>query len=276
MRQPERIGHCAADEQRIRLFQQPVNDLDLIRDLCPAKNDDERAGRLVQLVAQKLQFALHQQAGGALAAAFGHQARHAFGRGMSTMGRAKRVVYIDVSDLGQIFGEGRIIGLFLVVIAYILQQQHIAGLHHGNHLLDLGADAIVGERHREAEESLQLGCHRAEGHGGFALAFGPAQVGCQDQLGTLTNQQPQRRQRLHDAGGVGDDHLAILFLQRYIVIHAHKHSLALHVQISNRQFCHNISSSELGAQSIPKRRYESKSIFNRVTCPLERPTRSVA
>ena len=38
----------------------------------------------------------------------------------------------------------------------------------------------------------------------------------------LFDQQAQRRQGLLDARVVGDDHLAVLFLERHVVIHAHE------------------------------------------------------
>ena len=93
----------------------------------PRMTTNGRAG-LLQFVAEELQFAFHQQAGGALAAALGHDAGHAFGRGMGAMGRAERVVDIDVRHLGQLLGKSRVVGFFLVVIADVLQQQHVAGL----------------------------------------------------------------------------------------------------------------------------------------------------
>ena len=71
-----------------------------------------------------------------------------------------------------------------------------------------------------------------ERHGRLALALGPAQVRGQNQFAALFNQQPQRRQRLDDARGIGDDHLAVFFLQRHVVIHAHKHAFAADIQIS--------------------------------------------
>ena len=191
LRQAERVSHRAANQDRVRLFQQPVNDLDLVRNLRAAENDDERAGRLLQFVAEELQFAFHQQAGGALAAALGHDAGHAFGRGMRAMGRAERVVHINVGDLRQLLGKRRVVLLLLVVIADVLQQQHVAGLHRGHGLLDLLADAIVHERHRFAEQVGQFGRDRVQRHGRVALAFGPAQVRGQDQLAALFDQQLQ-------------------------------------------------------------------------------------
>ena len=128
LRQLERVSHRAADENRVRLFEQAVNDLDLVGNLRAAENDDERTRRLLQFVAEKFQFALHQQARRALAAALGDDARHAFGRSMRAMRRAERVVHVNIRDLGQLLGERRIVGFLFVVVADVLQQQHVAGL----------------------------------------------------------------------------------------------------------------------------------------------------
>ena len=179
---------------------------------------------------------------------------------MRAMGRAERVVNINVSDLGQLLGKGRVIRLLLVVIPHVLQQQHIARLHHADRLLDLRADAVVGKRNEAAQQIRQFLRHRAQGQGRLTLAFGSAQVRRQDQLCAPLDHKPERRQGLHDAGRVVDDHLAVFLFHRYVVIHAHKHAFAANVQISNGQFCHKISSSRLGAQSLPKRCNESNSI----------------
>ena len=160
---------------------------------------------------------------------------------MRAMGRAEGVVHIDIRHLGQLLGERRVVGLFLVVIADVFQQDHVARLHLADGLFDLLADAIVHEADGPAEQFRQFHRHRAQGHGGLALAFGPAEVGGQDQLPPARDKQAERRQGLHDARGIGDDHLPILFFHRHVVIHAHEHAFALDLQIFDRQFCHKCS-----------------------------------
>ena len=154
------------------------------------------------------------------------------------MRRAEGVVHIDIRNLRQLFGKRRVVGFLFVVITDVFQQHHVAVLHRGHGLLDFFADAIVHKRHGLAEQFGQFHGDGRERHGGFALALGPAEVRGQNQFAAFFNQQFQGRQRFDDARGVGDDHLAVFFFQRHVVIHAHKNAFAADIQISNSQFCH--------------------------------------
>jgi hypothetical protein len=78
------------------------------------------------------------------------------------------------------------------------------------------------------------------------LPLGRPRVGGENDFGALFNQKLQGGKRLDDAGVIGDDHLAITFLQRHIVIHAHEHAFAANVQISNSKFCHKLELNKRG------------------------------
>ena len=52
--QLESVGHRAADQNGVRLFQQTVNDLDFVGNFGPAQDDDERPGGIFQFLAQEL------------------------------------------------------------------------------------------------------------------------------------------------------------------------------------------------------------------------------
>ena len=58
----ERVGHAAADEQRVDPRQQALDDLDLVRHLGPAEDGDERAFLRLEGHPQVPQLLLHQQA----------------------------------------------------------------------------------------------------------------------------------------------------------------------------------------------------------------------
>ena len=60
----------------------------------------------------------------------------------------------------------------------------------------------------------------------------------ENQPAALFDQKLERGQRLNNASGIGDDHLAIFFVQGHIIIHAQKNPLAADIQITNRQFRH--------------------------------------
>ena len=80
----ERVGHAAADEQRVDARQQALDDLDLVRDLGPAQHGHERPLRRLEGHAEVAQLLLHEQAG--------HRRRRRGGtRPRSRRGRGARV-----------------------------------------------------------------------------------------------------------------------------------------------------------------------------------------
>ena len=147
----EGVSHRAADQHRVGLFQQAVDDFDFFGNFCAAENDHERLGWLVQFVAEELQLTLHQQTRRAFAAALGHETRHAFRARVRAMCRAERVVHINIRDLRKLLRERRIVRLFLVVVAHVFQQQNAAGGQRVRRRLDLFADAVVHELHGLAD-----------------------------------------------------------------------------------------------------------------------------
>ena len=63
----EGVGHAAADQQRVGLVEQVVDDVDLAGDLGAADDGDEGPVRLGEHLAEEVELLLHQQAGGGLA-----------------------------------------------------------------------------------------------------------------------------------------------------------------------------------------------------------------
>ena len=143
MSQSERISHRTANQNRVGLFKQTVDDFDFVRNLCAAENDNKRARRIFQFISQKLQLALHEQPRGALTAAFGHHASDPFSGSMGAMRCAEGVIDINVGNLGEFFCKCRIIGFFFFVITDIFEQKHIAVFHGGNGFFDFLADTII-------------------------------------------------------------------------------------------------------------------------------------
>ena len=64
------------------------------------------------------------------------------------------------------------------------------------------------------------------------------------------NQQLECRQGLVDAGDIGDDHLALFFLERHVVIHAHQHALAPNFQIVDRQLRHKNKQGRKDSEAV--------------------------
>ena len=69
------------------------------------------------------------------------------------MGGREGVVDIEVAELGEFGDEGRIVLLFALVEAGVLEQQNVAVLHRGDGVRGDLADAVGGEGDRTPESS---------------------------------------------------------------------------------------------------------------------------
>ena len=122
LREQERVGHPAAEDQQVDLGQEVVDDLDLVGDLGAAEDGRERPLGCLEELRQHLDLALHQEPG------IGRQELgDADGRRVGAMGRPERVVDVDVGVGGERGGEGRIVLLLLDMEAQVLEQEHLAG-----------------------------------------------------------------------------------------------------------------------------------------------------
>ena len=154
------------------------------------------------------------------------------------MGRAERVIDINTRAVGQFFRKGRFVRFFLAVVTNIFEEQNVAWLQRVRRLFHLFADAIVHERDRPMNHVREPGCDGPQRHRHFALAFGSAEMGGENDARALFNQQFERWERLLDARHIVDGHLPVFFLHGHVVIDAHKDAFAAHVQFSNRQLGH--------------------------------------
>ncbi len=173
LRQQERVGHAATEDEQVDLGQQVVDDPDLVGHLGPAEDGRERAlGRLEQL-REHLDLALHQQPG------VGRQELgDADRRGVRPVRRPERVVDVDVRVGGEGRGEGRVVLLLLGVEAQVLEEQDLAGSQPLDRVLRADPERVAGDRHvapqqlgqalaRPAGAAGRPGpCHRA-GRGGW-------------------------------------------------------------------------------------------------------------
>ena len=200
------VRHSAADDERIDLAHQVLDDADLVADLGAAKNRDERLLRMRQRLAEILKFLLHQQPGSVLL----DEMRDAFGRCVGAMRRSERVVHVVVAKLAQLLGEVRIVGFLFGVEAQVLQQQRLAAFQLLGHLLGLHADAVGREadilaaaQHIVDQNAQPLG-DRLQAHLGIGLAFGTSQMRSQDEPRAMTQRVLDGGQRLADASVVHD------------------------------------------------------------------------
>ncbi len=148
------------------------------------------------------------------------------------MRRAERVVHIDVAQGRQFPRELGVVLLFLGVEAQVFEQQHFAG--RGLHGFHFRPDAIGRHLHRAAEQFAQARRHRLQTHFRIRLAFGPPEVGRQDDAGAVFERVLNGGQRRLDALVAGDFHVApLILLERHIEIHADEDPLPVQIEIAN-------------------------------------------
>ena len=122
LRLEEPEAHRAADQDLVGDFEEAVDHADLVGDLGAAEDDDQRPlGRLDHL-GQLGHLALQQQArvGGQVVGDPG-------GAGVGAVGGAEGVVDVDVAELGEAFGQVRVVLRLPRLEAEVLEQQHVAG-----------------------------------------------------------------------------------------------------------------------------------------------------
>ena len=178
LRLEERVRHRAADEQRVDLAEQVLDDLDLVRDLRAAEDGDERALGRAERVAEILQFLLHQQPGRRLR----QELRDALDRRVRAVRRAERVVHVDVGERRQLRRERRVVLLLLRVEAEVLEQDDLAArrARASTAACAVAPDAVVGERHRAAEQLRERAATGCDGVLWVRLALRPAEVRGED------------------------------------------------------------------------------------------------
>lgn len=193
----------------------------MVGDLRAAENGHERALGIVHRAAESGQLLLHEEA-----AVRGQIVRNAGGGGVSAVHRAERVGNVHIRHGSELLGELGIVLLLAGIKAGVLKQQDLARLERGGLRLGVGADGILGELDRLAE---QLG--KADGNAlerqvglGVGVLFGLAEVGADDQRGAVVQQVLDRGQSGADALVVGD--LVGRLVQRHIEVHAQQHFLA--------------------------------------------------
>ncbi len=227
-RAQERVGHGAADGDGIDPIEQRLEHLDLVRHLGPAQDGQVGPVDLAQQPAQALHLLVHEEAGRRL----GHVRDHPDRRGVGAVGRAERVVDVDIGVGGQGAGEAVLVGLLARVEAQVLEQRDLPVAQIGHHLARAVADRLVGQGHVHVEQPGQVGRHRLERVLGSGLALGPAQVRRDHQARAALEAVADGRQRRAHARVVA--HLAtpaLALVERDVEVHAQEHPLALDGQV---------------------------------------------
>ena len=226
----ERVGHRAADDQRIDAADHVLDHVDLVRHLRAAEDDDEGTVRLLERVAEIFQFALHQQTGRRTL----HEVRDALDRCVRAMRGTERVVHVAVGERGERLSELRIVFFFFGVKAQVLEEHDFRSarlVRVGDRALCFAADAIGREQHGLADKLRQPIRDRPQAHLGIWLAFRPAQMAREHDRAPVIERVLNRRQRLADPRVVAD---ATRF-EGHVEIDADEDALALEVEIPDRE-----------------------------------------
>ncbi len=199
----ELLRHLAAHQHAVGEAGQPPQDADLVVDLGPADDRHERAIRIVDEPSELPELPLEQEP------RIGREEMcHTLGRGVRAMGRAEGVVHEQVSSVGELPGERRVV-------------RRLAGMEAG--VLE----------HGEAFVRKQLAQPRLDGSHpiGIVVALRPAEMRADDDVhGAPFEQQPQRRQRRPDPCVVRD----ATVLERHVQVDADEDALSGDVGVADR------------------------------------------
>ncbi len=121
LRAEEREAHRAADQHAVGELEEAVDHADLVGHLRAAEHRDERARRVLEDLAERLDLALEQPAGGAR-----EQVRDALGARVRAVRGAERVVDVDVGELGERACELRVVLGLAGLEADVLEHQDLA------------------------------------------------------------------------------------------------------------------------------------------------------
>ena len=145
---------------RSTLSMRLVEDLDLARHLGAADDRRERPLGPLEEPRQRLDLALHEQAG-----IGGQQLGDADRRGVGAVGRAECVVDVELGVVGQRLREGRVVLLLLDVEAEVLEQQRLARPQPLDGVLGAEPERVAGARDVRAGGA-GSGARRPAGAGG--------------------------------------------------------------------------------------------------------------
>ncbi len=231
LRQQERVGHPATEDQHVDLGQQVVDDPDLVGHLGAAEDGRERVLGVLDQLRQRGELALHEQA-----RVRRQQLGDPDGRGVGAVRRPERVVDVDVGVGRELRGELRVVGLFLGVEPEVLEQQQLPRSQALEGIL--GAEPERVPRHRDVATQ-QFGEALADGPQAQAvghLAVRPAEVARQDHPGTLLDEQQDGRDRGPDPRVIGD--LAVG--QRDVEVDADEDAFAGDVGVADGELVHGV------------------------------------
>ena len=197
------LCHLAADENGVRAGTEVHEHPELVGDLRPARDQDERVLDVAEEPAEHLQLLLEEQA-----RVGREQVRDPLGRRVRSMRRAERVVHEQIPSGGEATRRLRVVRRLARIEARVLEY----------------FDAMVRQK---LAETRRHGRNRERGIG----AFRPTEVRADRHVRCASLQQmSKRRQRRADPRVVGDPPV----LERNVQVRPHEDALARDVRVTNR------------------------------------------
>ena len=210
VRDQEREGHGASDQDRVGQLGEAVDDPDLVGHLDAADHHHERPRRAVQQAREGVQLGLQQQSRRR------RQLLRDSDRGrVRAVHRPEGVLHEQVGVGGQLGREAGIVGLLAGVEAQVLEHPQLA--------------LLVAEGDLAPEQLGQPLRHRPQRQLRLGLPLGPAQMRAHDHLRALVQQQLDGRHGRADAGVVGH----VTGVQRHVQVGAHQHAPTGDVQVAD-------------------------------------------
>ena len=230
----KRMSHAAADDDRVDLVDHVADDADLIGDLCAADDGNERMLRVLERLADVVDFLFHQEASDRL-----DVLRNACVRSMSAVGNTESIVDCEVAAGSELLRELRIVLLLFLVVAEVLKQQDFARLQRSLCGVCLSADAVGCPLDIAAEQLGEVLDEVLRGELVLASLGRAADVAGDDESCTVVEQVVQGRQRADHARVVRDVHLVI---ERDVVVDADEYFLAVYVNVFDGFLVHRKTS----------------------------------
>ena len=225
----EGIGHAAADDDGVSLFEQVVDDGDLVGDLGAAEDSDEGALRIVQRLAHDGQLLVDQQTG-----ISGQIGGNTCGGGMGAVNGAEGIGDKDVRHVGKGLGECRVVLFLADVKAEILEKHDLTGLQRGGLGLGILTDDVGGKNDFLSEQLGKAFGNRGQSQLGLPLALGFAEVRAGNDGGAVIKQIANGRDGGNNALVAGD--LAGLLVLGNVKVAAEQDLLPFDVDIVNGLF----------------------------------------
>ena len=153
LRLDESIGHSAADDERIALFEKVGNDVQLVRNLGSAEDRHERALRIFQRVRHHRELLFDEEAADRrLDQTFLHDSR---GGRMGAVRRSERIVHVDVAVARQRLHEIGILLFLALMEAQVFEQDALALFTRRDFLFRVLAHDVGREGHLSAQKLAQ-------------------------------------------------------------------------------------------------------------------------